>query len=466
MHIVVVDDHAGSRSSVARFLKTMGHKVTEFDNAEEALAEVRRCSFPIVLSDIKMTGLSGLDLLRAVSLMEPAEQPKVVLFTGHGSMESAIEALRMGAYDYLLKPVKVEELMAVINRIERDIGLGKASNLRRKKRKTEQEVSNKISWGDREILYVCSPQMRQTWTQSLKYHEDRSIPVLIQGETGTGKELIARLIHAGNTNIDRPFVDINCAAISANLFESELFGYVGGSFTGGRGNDQEGKFDIARGGTLFFDEVAEIPLELQAKLLRVVEEMEYYRVGGLKKIPVDARIICASNVDLQQAVNEGKFRRDLYYRLKIGEIILPPLRERKEDILPLAENFLIEYSRQRQKNFRTISKEAKKILLNHQWSGNIRELKNLIQWVVFMYDGEELTNDHLANAPMMVSAKIPAALEVALNSAEQGGSLIERHTDQLVQDAIKKHNGNKAATARYLGISRRSLYRLLKKEYV
>ncbi|MDR3588853.1 MAG: sigma-54 dependent transcriptional regulator [Negativicutes bacterium] len=461
MHIIIVDDDAGSRASVARFLKTMGHRVTQCATAADALTLLRAGSFPVVLSDIKMPEMSGLDLLREISLLPAATRPKVVFFTGHGSMESAIAALRMGAYDYLLKPVKAEDLMAVVNKIAAADGSQTEARLSRKGKKAGQ-VNGEIGLDHGEKLYAFSPQMERIVAQALKYQEDRTMPLLIQGETGTGKELVARLIHSGGKQTDAPFVDINCAAISPALFESELFGYKGGSFTGGSSKDQEGKFSIARGGTIFLDEVAEIPYGLQAKLLRVVEEREYYQVGGLKKIPVDARIICATNMKLAQAVNEGKFRRDLYYRLQIGEILLPPLRERKEEILPLAARFLVEFSCERQKKFRTINKAAEKILVSQQWPGNIRELKNMIRWAVLMFDDEELRPHHLKNTHLMKLGAVGPE-ETPSCFREKRGSLIEKHVDQLVQNALDTCNGNKAAAARYLGISRRSLYRLLER---
>lgn len=462
MKVIVVDDDAGSRSSVARFLTMMKHEVIQFDSAEAALALLRTDYFPVVLSDIKMPKISGIDLLREVSLIAAEKRPKVVLFTGHGSMETAIEALRMGAYDYLLKPVKAEELFTVIDKIATPAGATDENRPAGKDRKAMRKVKE-ISLGAAGELFVFSSPMEEVVAQALKYHEDRSIPVLIQGETGTGKELIARLIHSGGQKEERPFIDINCAAISPSLFESELFGYKAGSFTGGRGKDQEGKFDIARGGTLFLDEVAEIPIELQAKLLRVVEERAYYRVGGLQKIFVDARIICATNVNLRQAVEEGKFRRDLYYRLQVGGLFLPPLRERKEDILPLASAFLIKFSRQRNKCFTRISKGAEGTLLNYHWPGNIRELKNIIMWAVFMYDEDELKANHLDKAHLLTTTTGTGSSNLTGEGLESDGSLIERHVGQLVQEALHKHNGNKAATARYLGISRRSLYRLLER---
>ncbi|MDR7866526.1 MAG: sigma-54 dependent transcriptional regulator [Sporomusaceae bacterium] len=462
MKVLLVDDDVDSRTSVSRFLKVLGHHVDECGSAGEALIRLcDKCDFPVVLSDIKMPNMSGIDLLRAVSQLSLATN--VVFFTGHGSMESAIEALRMGAYDYLLKPVNVDELAAVINRIEEQISPTKRGDSCLNAQPDEKmRKAKRTSWGNTNTINVFSNQMRRVVNAAIKYHTDRSIPVLIEGETGTGKELIARLIHDGGKPTNQPFIDINCAALQPSLFESELFGYKAGSFTGGMNKDQHGKFDAAQGGTIFLDEVGEIPLELQAKLLRVVQEREYYRVGGLSKVRTDARMVCATNVNLTEAVAEGKFRQDLYYRLRIGYIFIPPLRERKEEIMPLAMFFLNQFTRQRNKGFKRISEEASRAILGHQWFGNVRELRNTIEWAVFMHDGEELKPDHLENANFVtdiISGPVGALPEYL----EKKGSLLDRHVDQIVLDALRKNNGNKTATAKYLGISRRSIYRLLEK---
>jgi DNA-binding NtrC family response regulator len=459
VHILVVDDDAGSRAGVARLLEVLGHQVTTFDKAKEALSVIRALNFPLVFSEIRMPEMSGLDLLREISRLPQDGQPKVVLYTGYGSMDTAIEAFRTGAFDYLVKPIKAGDLEAVLNKIPQNRS-EKREHPSKKREKPEKKTVGFIRLGDGETIGVFSLKMQRIIEQALKYHADRFIPVLIQGETGTGKELIARLIHDGGRHTDQPFVDINCAAIQPNLFESEFFGYKAGAYTGGMNEDQKGKFDAAQGGTIFLDEVAEIPLELQAKLLRVVQEREYYRVGGTKKLAVDVRIICATNVDLLQAVEEGKFRRDLYFRLQVGQIMLPPLRERVEDIIPLAANFLAEFAAKKQKNFKTLSEEAGKALLNYDWPGNIRELKNTIERAVFLHDDEILQPDFLESAHF-VSSKTPGLVENFDAGLKTRGTLIERHVDRLLQDALHKHNGNKAAAARYLGISRRSLYRML-----
>ncbi|MDD4588188.1 MAG: sigma 54-interacting transcriptional regulator [Heliobacteriaceae bacterium] len=315
---------------------------------------------------------------------------------------------------------------------------------------------------------IFSQQMKGVVSQAENYHRDRSIPVLIEGETGTGKEIIARIIHFGDGNEKTPFVAINCAAVSANLFESELFGYEAGTFTGGLPQGQKGKLDLARGGTLFLDEVADIPLELQGKLLRVLQEKEYYRVGGLRKIATDVRVICATNVNLHRKVSEGTFRQDLYYRLKVGYLALPPLRERREEVLPLARMFLAEFSQKKGKRFEWIGDGAAEILRQYHWPGNVREVRNVIEWAIFLHDDRELRPAHLGSLTKLISgvAGRPGYEVVQPEGTLElptGGLPLEEFIDHIVVRTLTLHGGNKAETARCLGISRPCLYRRLKR---
>ncbi|MGI6130051.1 MAG: sigma-54-dependent transcriptional regulator [bacterium] len=435
MKILLVDDDRASRAAVAEFLSELGHSVTECDNGAEALAAFTTADFPMVLSDIKMPRMSGLELLHALSALPTARDTDVVLFTGYGDMKSAVEALRAGAYDYLLKPISVEELAVITDRIAEHKALRRENQrfptcLGQKAEAATDDLCRDLSQLRKESVFalglgqigIFSPVWRKVVQEAQKYHKDRSIPVLIHGETGTGKEIVAKIIHFGSTKELTPFVDINCAALAPSLFESELFGYEAGSFTGGQTRGQKGKLDLAAGGTLFFDEISEIPLELQGKLLRVFQEKEYYRVGGLRKIKLDARIICASNVDLAKRVAEGKFRRDLYFRLRVGEIFVPPLRERKEAILPLAQMFLHELSHQKGKRFEYIDEDASQVLRDYPWPGNIRELRNTIEWVVFRYNDAALKTSHLgilSCSPTQFKAMVetPSAQEISFIAA-------------------------------------------------
>lgn len=325
---------------------------------------------------------------------------------------------------------------------------------------TDHKKQVKTIFGRNEIG-IFSTAMREVMKQAEILHRDRSVPVLIEGETGTGKELVARYIHFGPEGSAEPFIDINCAAITPTIFESELFGYEGGAFTGGRSGGQKGKLDIAQGGTLFLDEIGEIPVSIQAKLLRVIQEKEYYRVGGLKKQDTDVRLICATNVNLEKSIQEGSFRKDLFYRLEAVRIHIPPLRKRLDDILPLAELFLKQLAAKKGKQFQNISKEAEDVFLNYPWPGNIRQLKNTIERIVLMWDDTTIRLHHLEFLNKSLSPyPDPVLGENELALPEEHLDL-EKLTDRIILKALDLHNGNKTATARYLNISRRALtYRL------
>lgn len=466
MNILVIDDDKDSRESMSTILGLLGHTMLEAGSAEEGLERLRQVpSINLVLSDIKMPGKSGIDFLRELRGCREASEFDVVLFTGFATVETAVDALRLGAYDYLLKPVGMNDLIDLLDRV------GKRTEIRNRKMETAlsgaAQTVSASSYHLPEVgdsLGLFSKTMRQKMEQALKYHEDRGIPVLIQGETGVGKELMAKLVHHGlqDGGCHLPFIDINCAAIMPSLFESELFGYEHGAFTGGLKRGQLGKFDAAKGGTLFLDEVAEIPLEKQGILLRVLQEKEFYRVGGTQKIKTDVRIICAANISLEDAVKSGKFRKDLYYRLKVGMLYLPPLRHRLDEIVPLALCFLRELSRQKGKRFESISPEAAKELVSYSWPGNVRELRNVIEWAVFMHDAEVLKGEHLHLADREMG-EAAALREEKTDGVEELGEVINNQVIKLVQRALEDCGGNKTATAEKLGISRRKLYRLLEK---
>jgi DNA-binding NtrC family response regulator len=445
---MLVDDDRGSRDTVKAFLHMLGHEVVEYGSGVEGLAALPNVNVSLVMSDVKMPCMTGIALVSAITKLSLANKPPVVLFTGYGTMESAIAAMRAGAFDYLLKPINAAAIVEVIERVERELPLSTCT--------IEAKKGHKVEVGSQQ-LDVFSPVMEDLVRQALVFHNHRDIPILISGETGTGKELIARLIHYGKHNETRPFVDINCAAIASSLFESELFGYVAGTFTGGRVAGGQGKVDLAQGGTLFLDEVAEIPFTLQSKLLRFIQEKEFYRVGGLKKIKTDVRIISATNQNIEKAVNEGRFRKDLYYRLKVGQLVIPPIRQRKNEIIPLTHSFLLAASRRREKHFSSISNEAKLILEEYSWPGNVRELINLIELIVLLYNDEILGKTHL-NAIMDQRPNRMLTMPPIKNS-----TISRRISYEEIIAALEATKGNKKAAAQYLGISRRTLYRLFEK---
>ena len=478
LRILLADDELDGRSFFAKYLRLLGHTVTECDSGEEALTTYHDQGFDMILSDIKMGGMSGIELVRKIKQVKGENHADVVLYTGFVDVELAIGALRAGAYDYLTKPINMDELKAILERVggERQALLREKETLtihadeevavvsRDKDRGLEEVGHNLPKQGGIGKIGIFSDAMRRVVRQAEHYHTDRSVPVLIQGETGVGKEIIAKIIHYGTSYSSAPFVDINCTAITPSLFESELFGYEAGSFTGGVSRGQKGKLDMAMGGTLFLDEIAEIPIELQAKLLRVIEEKNFYRVGGLKKIKTDIRIVAATNLDFEQRIAEGLFRKDLYYRLKVGQIIVPPLRDRQDDILPLAEMLLQDFSQRRGKQFRSISRAAAQLLLDCPWPGNVRELRNAMEWVSFMYDGTELQVEHLKNMTGKVSedaegARISTRESQPIDRASASPAFqLGDHIDDLIEQGLQKFGGNKTQAARYLGISVRTLY--------
>lgn len=477
MDILLIDDDNESRGLLGRFLTRMGHTVVQCRDGQEGLEAFQSGSYPLVLSDVLMPRMTGIDFLQAVSSDPRRRDSSIVIMTANANIQTAISALRLGAYDYLTKPINLEELAALIGRVVEFHSLRRehtylkdnfSAELKAATHQTLQEIErlkSLVSSVGGMKMGVYSESMRQVVTAARKYHTDRSIPVLIEGETGTGKEVIARIIHHGEGLNPAPFVDINCAALSANLFESELFGYEQGAFTGGLNKGQKGKFDLAAGGTLFLDEIGEIPLELQGKLLRVLEEREFYRVGGLKKIKTDVRVICATNVGVAQKVEAGAFRRDLFYRLKVGHIEIPPLRERREEVAPLVHMFLEEFSAQKKKRFKRIGRQAEKLLETYTWPGNVRELRNAVDWATFMHDGEELLPEHLGilspRQPVMGEKKKPVSEPVGPAAEESKWLSLDDYIDRHVLVALEKCGGNKTEAAKLLQISRRALcYRL------
>lgn len=483
MNILLVEDDYESRACLADFMRGLGNKVVESADGYDALELFSRGNYHLVLTDIKMPKISGIELLHKIRGLPRGRDVFIIVFTGYGDMQTSIEALRAGAYDYLLKPINLEELEKVIEQVAEHQALKQENEILTNKfddvvkaatEETRQELTRlkrayckSVGLGS---IAIYSEAMKMIFQQAARFHADRSIPVLIEGETGTGKEVIARYIHYGRGDVTTPFVDLNCAAIMPSLFESELFGYEAGAFTGGISKGQKGKLDMARGGTLFLDEIAEIPGFLQAKLLRFIQEKEYYRVGGLKKIKADVRILCATNVNIEEKVKEGVFRQDLYYRLNIGRILLPPLRNRTEEIMPLATIFLKEFSQKRGKRFSKISDPAAGKLLSYGWLGNVRELRNAMEWVTIMHDDVLLKPSHLGILETHHQNKIISenntpspAVDPDNFSLPPEGLDLENFLNKIICRVVEMHSSNKTRAAQYLNISRRSLQCRLEK---
>ena len=481
MNILLIDDEADVRKSLSRFLQKLGHTLTCAADGMEALREFHSREINLVITDIRMPEIDGLELLRRIKVIEKSPVD-VIVVTGHGDATSAIKALKYGAFDYLQKPIDVRELAIVIERSAAYVAL--RNNYRLLKQEFQERVGIETQAARGEVerlrdayleevglegLGIYSEAMRRVASQAEKYSTDREIPVLIEGESGTGKELIARYIHFyGGRSAVAPFVAINCGAISQELFEGELFGHDPGAYTGATTRGQRGKIEAADGGTLFLDEIGELPPGVQVKLLRVLEEKKLYRLGGIREIPVDIRIVSATNKDLEREVDEKRFRLDLFYRVNMGHIRIPPLRERQEDIPPLAFRFAQRASRRRGQKFGGFTPAAEKFLLSFPWPGNVRQLKNAMERLVLMQVSDCADVDDLAFIRDGVAVREKQAsgtpvLGTGDFDLPEEGLDIEAFNQKIIRKVLERHRGNRTRTANYLGMSRRVLEGRLKK---
>ncbi len=443
--ILVVEDDESLRRVTQAQLQRCGYETAVACDVPEALEILEEEPRDLIITDLNLPGASGLELLKQARLDYP--ETTVVVVTAYGTIESAVEAMKAGAYDYITKPVHPDELRALVNRVlERRQLIEEVRTLR---------SSLDQKYGFENIIGRSSALLQVLDSASRVAHTDAT--VLILGETGTGKELLAKAIHFNSLRRQRPFVVINCGAIPAELLESELFGHVKGSFTGAM-NHKKGKVEIAEGGTVFLDEIGEMSLDLQVRVLRLLQEREIEKVGATKLIRVDVRIIAATHRNLETLVAEGKFREDLYYRLAVIPIALPPLRERAGDIPELINQF---FDRSKLKHDRpdlTLSPAVMPHLVNYRWPGNVRELENVIERMVLLCRSEEVrVSDLPANIrqgrpiPEVQPASVPAVTEAGLNAVER----------QLIVNALRESNWNQSEAARHLGISRKTLrYRI------
>lgn len=439
--ILIADDEPDSRKALAELLGRWGHAVQEAADGAEALRRALERQPDLVITDLVMPGMDGLWLLRAIR--EELGDVPVILLTGRGTIDTAVEAIREGAYDFLEKPVDPSRLRVLVNRVvEKMVTLQEVAALRHSLRQKD---------ADGAVIGV-SPTMRRIYSLVEKVAPSKT-SVVITGPSGTGKEVIARTIHNLSPRRDKPFVAINCSAIPASLMESEIFGHEKGAFTGA---DQRrlGCFELANGGTLFLDEVGELPVELQAKFLRVLEEEKLRRLGGKTEISVDVRVICATNRDLKKQIEAGLFREDLYFRLNVFSIELPPLCERREDIPLLAQHFVERFAAEAGKRIRGITPKAMDILQSYSWPGNIRELRNTIERGVILCDGDMIDESHLP--PEMepddsAGAVIKLSLGMPLREVEK----------EYILGSLRRNKGNKSRTAEILGISEKTLYNKL-----
>jgi DNA-binding NtrC family response regulator len=447
--ILVVDDDEVSCRLFADVLEGDGYDVHQAHSGEEALDRLRQEAYDLLLVDIRMPGITGIDVTRTVRSEHPSLP--VVVMTAFGSIETAVEAIQEGAYDYVSKPMNLEELKKIVSK-----GLAQKELLAESEKKTKR-----INDGEQQQTVIGrSPAMIEVFKMVARAAPTRST-VLILGESGTGKEVIARSIHQHSTRAQRPFVAVDCGALTETLLESELFGHVRGAFTGAVA-DKKGVFQEGHGGTCFLDEIGNISVNMQAKLLRVLQEEEVRPVGGKQWIKVDARVLAATNKDLDELMHNGVFREDLYYRLKVVTIRLPPIRERPEDIVALAEHFLRKYSQAAGKAITGISEEAVERLQKYSWPGNIRQLENVIEQAVVLSNQAILTVDDLAPEVREDSApKSPFNRSRGEQFFFSDKPNLEEVKKRYVLHILSRSEGNVSRAARILDIDRRSLYRML-----
>jgi two-component system, NtrC family, response regulator AtoC len=457
-HVLVVDDEHSIRHFVKCALADAGYHVTMAASGEEALAKFKEGPDLVVL-DMKLPDADGLDLLAQMKQESP--DTPVILITAVADVKKAVEAMRRGAFYFLRKPLALDELEGLVR-----------EGLEKRRLKLEVEVLRSKMWQEEGIVRCTSPRMAHVYQIVEQVARGENTSVLIEGESGTGKEHIARNIHKLSSRGTKPFLEVNCAAIPRDLLESELFGHEKGAFTDARAQKQ-GLLELAHGGTLFLDEVGEMSLTLQVKLLRVLERMTFKRVGGVKDISVSVRIISATNQNLEKRVREGAFREDLFYRLKVVPIYVPPLRERRDDILPLAEHFMQQFNVAFKKDFERIQPEAERILVEYPWPGNIRELRNLMERMILLETGTELSPSHLqlgqsprsprATGGNDLADRIAAMLDApglpAAGVPCEG--ILEELERALIHKASEASNGNQSRTAELLQMKRDKLrYRM------
>jgi DNA-binding NtrC family response regulator len=458
--ILVVDDEQSIRHFVSRALADSGHEVTTAATGAEAMSLFHAEAPDLVVLDVRLPDALGLDLLTQMKSEAPSTE--VIVITAVDQVETAVQAMKGGAFYFLRKPLKLEELEALVR-----------EGLEKRSLRSERDILRKKILREDGVIRCDSPRMRQVHQMVEQVALGETTSVLIEGESGTGKELIARSIHKLSPRRSKPFLDINCAAIPRDLLESELFGHEKGAFTDARAQKQ-GLLEMANGGTLFLDEVGEMSLTLQVKLLRVLERMTFKRVGGVKDISVSVRIISATNQNLERRVKEGAFREDLFYRLKVVPIFVPPLRERREDIMPLALHFLGQFNKAFKKGFTGVHPAAEKMLHEYPWPGNIRELRNLMERTVLLEAGPELMPAHLhfgaVETPLRVEEPedgLVGRISEILNSPSIPAEgipteeLLEELEKALILKAAAASNGNQSKAAELLRMKRDKLrYRM------
>jgi two-component system response regulator HydG len=440
--ILIAEDEEITLKHILSTLQKEGYDVTGVPDGREALKKIDNELFDILIADIKMPGLSGIELLEKVR--ERRLDTEVIIITGYGSVSSAVDAMKKGARDYITKPFDLDELLLKVKKIHEEKILRK------------EIMALKISLGvDKKITSVAKSQSMKNILNVVESIKESNCNVLLTGESGVGKSMIAKMVHFTSKRREQPFLSINCATLTENLLASELFGYEKGAFTGAV-KTKEGLLEIADTGSLFLDEITEMSTNLQAKLLNVIEGGEFFRVGGTRPIRADVRFIAATNQNVQTLISEGRFREDLYYRLNIMEIYIPPLRDRKEDIEPLSLFFLQKHlSSYRKKMITGFSREAMDILINYSFPGNVRELENLVERAIILEKNSEITPDSLPQSIKMFHIETLEPDKI---------KSLEELNKEYAENVVEMLGGNKSKAAELLGISRTSLWRILRGE--
>jgi DNA-binding NtrC family response regulator len=449
--LLVVDDDSAMRDFLSESLMDEGYRVDVAAGGRSGVERVRMGGVDLVVTDVKMPDMDGLDMLAEIrapaapnATTPAADPPHVVIITAFGSIETAKRALKLGAHDYITKPFEIDDLLVAVEKALDE------RTLRREVARLRKEVARPYRF---ENIIGKSAPMQDVFAL-IRRLSGSSANVLITGESGTGKELVARALHFNSPRAKKQFVPVNCAAIPDTLLESELFGYKRGAFTDAR-NDRQGQFVEADGGTIFLDEIGDLPPQLQAKLLRVLQERELRPLGAARPEKVDVRVLSATNRDLAQRMREGAFREDLFYRLNVIEVMLPPLRDRAEDVLPLAEHFLVEAAARTGKRIATFTQPALKILLAYPWPGNVRELENVIERAVALAEGDSIGPDDL---PSQVRER--RSSDVLAGALARGLTLAELERE-YINRVLQAEGGNKTRAAARLGLDRKTLYRKL-----
>jgi len=443
LNLMIIDDERAVREVCREVAQSLGFNTCVADSAEHAYRMLDSQGTDVVLLDLRLPGAGGLEALRQIKERRP--EAAVIVVTGYGTVQSAVQAMKNGAYDYVTKPFSMEELRLLLERVSAHLKLKTENRILREKVKSKQGFGSIIG---------RAPEMEKLYRIIAKAAHSNH-PVLIMGESGTGKEMVARAIHFSGPYRDKPFIPVDCGSLVPTLIESELFGYVKGAFTGA-GQPKDGLLAIAEGGTAFLDEIGEMPVDLQAKLLRAIQEKEIRPVGSTKRVPINVRILAATNRDLERAVSQGAFRRDLYFRLNVLSLRIPPLRERRQDIPLLAGHFLDRMTRS--SGFeRTLSDDAMKAMLAYDWPGNVRELENCLERACALTTGPVI---HVQDLPSSIHGAV-SLLSEAGNGSPRILPMAELEK-QTILSTITQLNGDKLLAARMLGIGKTTLYRKLK----